>query len=128
MLSGGVGIGLEISTNITVKEPINQLIDVTSSTVDFTRPVTTVDIEGASINGYANAGIGISCDANKGKLKSFQVGSIGGGFYFEESIAITTGEVTEFLYNTPSFIMNQICSNSGMNKFVKFDYIELDGK
>ncbi|MBO4858821.1 MAG: hypothetical protein J5527_09925 [Treponema sp.] len=127
-VSAGIGIGVEKNINITVTKPINELINIVPGSVDFTKPVSTRDIEGTSFNIYSSAGIGISYDMNKGKIKGLQAGSIGGGVYYEESIAITAGEVAEFAYNTPIFMMNQIFSNSGMNKFVKFDYIELDGQ
>ena len=128
MLSFGVGMGVEESFNLTKSNIVNQSTNLAASSVDFTRAVSTVDIEDDAVTVYASAGIGISCDANEGKLKGVQLGSVGGGVYYEETVAITAGKITEFLCNSPSFILNQICNYSGMNKFVKFDYIELDGR
>ncbi|MEE3314530.1 MAG: hypothetical protein VZR56_10290 [Treponema sp.] len=128
LLSGGLGMGAEKGFKLTGRSKLDQAIDVSRSTIDFTEPTSTADIEGWSLTAYPTAGLGISFDLGKEKFKGLQLGSIGGGVYLEGTTVITVGEVAEGLYNTGPFIMNQILDYSGLGRFVKFDYIELDGK
>ena len=130
VLSGGLGIGVEKSVPITKNEFINNCIDVVANSVDITKPTSTADIEGFSLNAYTGAGLGLSCDINNSSPKGFPVGSIGGGVYYEGTMVITPGELVEGTYNSGVFIMNQILNKSGsgaLGRFVQFDYIELDG-
>ena len=128
LLSGGLGLGIERNIGITGKVKLDNAIDITTSTIDFTKPTSTADIEGDSLNCYTSAGMGISVDMNNKQLKGIQAGAIGGGVYYEKTMVITAGEVGEAVYNIGPFILNSICKVTGMNRFVALDYIELDGK
>lgn len=127
-LSGGIGIGVEQSYNLTKSTKLNRLIDMAASTIDLSLPTSTADIEGSSINAYAGAGFGISADTNSDELKGIQLGTVGGGVYYEKTIVITAGKIAEGAYNTGAFIMNQIFNHSGMSRLTHIDYIELDGR
>ena len=61
-------------------------------------------------------------------VKGVQLGSIGGGVYYELTNVIMVGEVAEGAYNMGPFIMNQIFDYSGLGRLMHCDYIELDGK
>ena len=63
-----------------------------------------------------------------GNIKGLQLGSFGGGAYYENTYVITAGEIVESIYNMGTFLINQVLNHSGMGRFVKLNYIELDGK
>ena len=124
----GLGLGVEQTINVSGNIKLNETVKLATSTIDFTKPTSTADIEGASLNCYTSAGLGISVDMNNKQLKGIQIGTIGGGVYYEQNFVLTLGSIGESLYNTGPFILNSICKETGMNRFVAFNYIELDGK
>ena len=114
LLSVGLGVGLEGGYKLTKNVKVNQIINVASSTIDFTKPTKTSDIEGISFNEYVCAGGGFSLDMEKKKIKGVTLGGFGGGVYCEGTTVITAGEIVESVYNIGTFIINQSSKFSGL--------------
>lgn len=128
MLTGGLGVGFELAIETPINSRLTDITDVASSTIDFTSPTSTSDIEGTSTNIYSSAGIGIGYNTDTQTIESIQTSSIGGGVYKETTIVITAGEIAENIVNTSVFVMNKVLEHSGMNRFYTFNYVELDGR
>ena len=125
----GIGVGLEVAAITPLNDGITKAIDLVSSTIDFSQPTSTEQIEGVSTNVYAGAGIGLSADLFSGTSKAFTTGTIGGGVYREATAVITAGKIAENVVNTGIAIMNTIIDNSGMSRLIgHFKYVELDGR
>lgn len=127
-LKVGIGFGFEVAAETPLNPIITNFVDLSSSAVDFSNPTSTVDIEGTSINIYALAGIGISHNMQNNKITGIETGGVGGGVYYEETKVITAGKIIEGISNSSIFVMNSILKRSGMDKFIKFKYLELDGR
>ena len=125
----GIGIGLEVAAITLLNEGLTKAIDLSSSTIDFSKPTSTEQIEGVSTTVYAGAGIGLSADLFDGTSKAVTTGTIGGGVYTEATVVITAGKIAENIVNTGIGVMNAVLDHSGMSKLIgHFKYVELDGR
>ncbi|MBO5482364.1 MAG: hypothetical protein J5978_03460 [Spirochaetaceae bacterium] len=128
----GVGVGVEVGVETPFNESAYKFIDnalgVATSTLDFTEPTSTIEIEGSSDMIYASAGVGMAFDMKDNSITGVEIGSIGGGVYKENTQVFTIGEVVESIYNTGVIVLNGLLKSSGMSKFYQFKMIELDGR
>lgn len=125
----GVGFGFEVAAITPLNEGLTKAIDLATSTVDFSKPTSTEQIEGVSTNVYAGGGIGVSADLFNGTTKSLTTGTIGGGVYTEATVVITVGKIAENIVNTGITVMNILMDHSGMSKLIgHFNHVELDGR
>ena len=125
----GVGTGFEVAAITPLNPVVTTAIDLVSSSVNFSNPTSTEQIEGISNTVYTGAGVGISADLNSQSINGITTGSVGGGVYTEATVVITAGEIIENIANTGIAIMNGILNYSGMSNLIgNFNYIELDGR
>lgn len=127
-VSLGIGTGFEVALVTPLNDSAATIIDLASSSADFSNPSSTADIEGVTNTAYASAGIGIASDLDTQTITGITTGSVGGGVYKEVTIAITVGEITESIYNTGAAVINGILNFSGMSRLIgNIEYKELDG-
>ena len=134
----GVKVAAEIGTGIEVGLPkeigkgfakVISTGNILSSTVDFSRPTSTCELEGFYNNVYVSAGVGGNFDIINQSLQGLEVGNIGGGVYWGKTKVYTAGEFVEGVVNTVAFIGNNYFLKPTMRRMTGgFKYIELDGQ